>query len=79
MLINQLEDNKIIKEKYRNIFKMLPKGLQETCRVWAQREGWDETTWLETLEALIRAFSDYREAEKWIRREVLHESVGIDR
>lgn len=79
MLINQLEDKEIIKEKYRNIFKMLPKGLQESCRSWEKLEGWDETTWIETLEALIGAFSDYREAEQWIRREVLHESVGIDR
>lgn len=66
-----LEQEEIIKDKYRNIFKMLPKGLQETCRIWAQQENWDETTWVETLEALIGAFANYREAEQWIRREVL--------
>lgn len=70
-----LEEEEIIKEKYRKIFKMLPKGLQETCRAWAQREGWDEKTWIETLAALIGAFSDYREAEKWIRREVLNREL----
>ncbi len=71
MIINMLEEEEIIKEKYRNIFKMLPKVLQETCRIWAQQENWDETTWVESLEALIGAFADYREAEQWIRREVL--------
>lgn len=68
-----LEENKIIKEKYRSIFSMLPKGLQETCRKWAKMENWDETTWIETLADLIAMFEDFTEAERWIRKEVLHE------
>ncbi|MDS4070215.1 MAG: hypothetical protein RKO24_11410 [Candidatus Competibacter sp.] len=52
---------------------MLPKGLQETCRKWAKMENWDETTWIETLADLIAMFEDFTEAERWIRKEVLHE------
>jgi hypothetical protein len=66
-----LGEKEIIREKYRSIFSMLPKGLQEACRTWAKQENWDEETWVETLESLIGAFADYREAERWIRREVL--------
>jgi hypothetical protein len=62
---------KIIKEKYRNIYKMLPRNLQEACRAWAKLENWDETTWIETLQALVGMFENYEEAERWIRRVVL--------
>lgn len=69
--INHLDKDKIIKEKYSNIYKSLPKELQEMCQKWAKLENWDETTWIETLEALIGMFSDYRDAARWIRDEIL--------
>ncbi len=64
-------EDKIIKENYRNIYKYLPKELQEMCQRWAKLENWDETTWIETLQALVGMFEDYREAAQWIRTEVL--------
>jgi len=36
-------------------------------------KNWDETTWIETLADLIAMFEDFTEAERWIRKEVLHE------
>lgn len=68
-----LENEEKKKEKYRSIFKGLPLGMQQACREWASREDWDETTWIETLEALMEMFDNYAVAERWIRREVLHE------
>lgn len=60
------------KEKFRNIFKGLPTGMKRALKEWERREGgWDEATWIETTEALIRGFADYREAERWIREQVL--------
>jgi len=64
-------EDKIIKENYRNIYNNLPKELQEMCQKWAKLEKWDATTWIETLQALIGMFEDYREAAQWIRTEVL--------
>lgn len=58
-------------EAIRSIFKGLPTGLKRVLKEWERREGWDEATWIETVEALIRGFADYREAEWWIRDKVL--------
>lgn len=69
-----LENEEKKKEKYRSIFSSLPLGMQQACREWASRENWDETTWIETLEALMGMFDNYAVAERWIRREVLHET-----
>lgn len=67
-----LEEEEKKKEKYRNIFNMLPEGLKAACKEWAHQEGgWDEAAWMETLEALVRMFSDYRKSEQWVRNEVL--------
>lgn len=63
------------KENYRSIFNGLTLGMQIACREWAKREGWDETTWIETLEALTGMFENYEEGARWIRREVLHETA----
>lgn len=60
------------KEKYRRIFKGLPTGMKRALKEWeCQDGGWDEATWIETVEALIGGFADYREAERWIRDKVL--------
>lgn len=67
--------DEVSKEKYRNIFKMLPIGMQQACRTWAKQESWDEETWIETLETLIGAFANYQEAERWIRNEVLEKKA----
>lgn len=70
-----LEEEKEKKEKYRSIFNMLPEGLKAACKEWSRQEGgWDETAWMETLEALIGMFSDYQQAEQWVRNEVLKKS-----
>lgn len=61
------------KEKFRSIFRGLPTGLKRALKEWERREGWDEATWIETVEALIGGFADYREAERWIRGKVLGE------
>ena len=66
-----LEEKEEIKERYRSIFMIFPRGLQEACREWAKLENWDETTWIETLQALMGMFSNYLEAERWIRQNVL--------
>ncbi len=66
-----LEEKEEIKERYRSLFRVLPRGLQEACREWAKLENWDETTWIETLQALVGMFENYEEAERWIRRVVL--------
>ena len=65
----EIEEEK--KKKYRRIFNGLPLDMQQACREWAKLENWDETTWIETLQALVGMFEDYREAAKWIRTEVL--------
>lgn len=60
------------KEKFRRIFKGLPIGLKRALKEWERQEGgWDEATWIETVEALIGGFAVYREAERWIRDKVL--------
>lgn len=60
------------KEKFRNIFKGLPTGMKRALKEWERQDGgWNETTWIETMEALMRGFADYREAERWIRNKVL--------
>lgn len=69
--INMLENEEEKKKKYRMIFNGLPLGMQQACREWAKLESWNETTWIETLQALIGMFEDYREAAQWIRTEVL--------
>lgn len=66
-------NNEEKKEKYRNIFKGLDLELQKVCREWANREDWDEFTWLETLEWIIGRFENYAEAAWWIRQHVLSE------
>ncbi len=62
-------------EKYRRIFSSLPLGMQRACREWEKQESWDAVTWIETLETLIGAFEDYREAERWIRTQVLRKTT----
>ena len=62
------------KEKYRRIYKSLYSGLRAALRQWERQEGgWDMDTWILTLEAITAAFQDYREAEQWIRKQVLGE------
>lgn len=65
------------KEKYRIIFSSLPLGMQKACRELERRENWGETTWIETLEALMGMFEDYRDAERWIRSDVLAKFEGV--
>ena len=68
------EEEKGKKEKYRGIFKGLYSGLQRALRDWERQDGgWDMETWMLTLEAITGAFQDYREAEQWIRKQVLGE------
>lgn len=59
-------------EAVRSIFKGLPTGLKRALKEWERQDGgWDEAPWIETVEALIGGFADYREAERWIRDKVL--------
>lgn len=68
------EEEKRKQERYREIYKSLYSGLQAALRRWERKEGgWDMDTWMVTLEAITGGFEDYREAEQWIRKQVLGE------
>ena len=59
-------------EIYGWFFKNLENEVQESCRAWAKQERWDRETWLETLMWIAGHFQDYREAEQWIRTNMLN-------
>lgn len=62
-----LEKEEEKKEKYRSLFNMLPDGLKASCKKWAKLENWTAEDWMVNLEALMGAFEDYREAERYVR------------